>query len=95
MDQIEFTVVDCRSDRYHYECSELGDHSGQYYQKAEVDDLLSKWQSALDEAREETAKDRAAIAAHVAEIARLEMEKEFQHGRAEAYHNEAIKYRRI
>ncbi len=27
------------------------------------------------------------------EIARLEAEKEFNHGRAEAYHNEAVKYR--
>lgn len=38
--KITFTVSDCKSDRYHYECSELGDMSGDYYPAAEVELLV-------------------------------------------------------
>ena len=39
MKPVEFTVTDCKADRYHYECSNLGDCGGTYYPAAEVDAL--------------------------------------------------------
>ena len=44
--KIEFTVSNCKADRYHYECTEFGDMSGSYYPESEVVALkieLEKW----------------------------------------------------
>jgi hypothetical protein len=37
---VEFQVTDCKADRYHYECSDIGDCGGLYYSTSEATERI-------------------------------------------------------